>query len=246
MLLYKNSRKERCAMSEASHVAGWPSEGPTAAQLKEFFAQIQAGRVTGTSLQGFLRGPKQEQRIVSSFDSETSPFLLKGPYRVVTPHGRKAVSKLLKLGGYWQETPFFPANAVVVGDDTFPNERDEDDIFDAFLATFRSDRCWEKDTIQLLREEGFVPVTTADMLALSYVHPDLEIVNQLLALGQFAQSSRGELVAGCVSWNRLSRAHPREVKVIPWNDVAFKRWPHIYQVVVRHVASLPVRTLGEE
>lgn len=39
-----------------SHTAGWASDSPTPAQLKELFAQIESGRVTRKSLQGFLRG----------------------------------------------------------------------------------------------------------------------------------------------------------------------------------------------
>ncbi len=37
-----------------SHVAGWSEESPTPAQLKEFFAQIESGRITKQSLQHFL------------------------------------------------------------------------------------------------------------------------------------------------------------------------------------------------
>lgn len=39
-----------------SHTAGWASDSPTPAQLKEFFAQVESGRITGGNLQGFLRG----------------------------------------------------------------------------------------------------------------------------------------------------------------------------------------------
>lgn len=39
-----------------SHVAGWTSDSPTSAQLKEFFAQIEAKIVTKKRLQDFLRG----------------------------------------------------------------------------------------------------------------------------------------------------------------------------------------------
>ena len=42
-----------------SHVNGWVSDAPTPAQLKEFFAQIQSGRITKESLQDFLRGNKR-------------------------------------------------------------------------------------------------------------------------------------------------------------------------------------------
>ena len=39
-----------------AHVAGWASNSPTPAQLKEFFAQVESGRITGESLQTFLQG----------------------------------------------------------------------------------------------------------------------------------------------------------------------------------------------
>ena len=38
-----------------SHAAGWSSDAPTAAQLKEFFAQIESGRMTGCKLQQALK-----------------------------------------------------------------------------------------------------------------------------------------------------------------------------------------------
>ena len=41
---------------EKSYVAGWTSESPTPAQLKEFFAQIESRRITKKRLQSFLRG----------------------------------------------------------------------------------------------------------------------------------------------------------------------------------------------
>jgi hypothetical protein len=38
-----------------SRATGWPSHSPTAAQIKEFFAQIESGRITKERLQSFLR-----------------------------------------------------------------------------------------------------------------------------------------------------------------------------------------------
>jgi hypothetical protein len=38
------------------HAAGWTSESPTPAQLKEFFSQVESGKVTKDRLQAFLRG----------------------------------------------------------------------------------------------------------------------------------------------------------------------------------------------
>ncbi len=38
-----------------SHTTGWASDSPTPAQLKEFFSQLESGRITKRKLQGFLR-----------------------------------------------------------------------------------------------------------------------------------------------------------------------------------------------
>jgi hypothetical protein len=42
-----------------SQTAGWASGSPTPAQLKEFFAQVEVGRITKDRLQNFLRGADQ-------------------------------------------------------------------------------------------------------------------------------------------------------------------------------------------
>ncbi|MBI4149711.1 hypothetical protein HY491_04640 [Candidatus Woesearchaeota archaeon] len=39
-----------------SHAAGWASDAPTPAQIKELFAQIESGRITKQRLQRVLRG----------------------------------------------------------------------------------------------------------------------------------------------------------------------------------------------
>jgi len=49
---------------EKSYVAGWTSESPTPAQLKEFFAQIESGRITKERLQAFLRGEKEDTSVL--------------------------------------------------------------------------------------------------------------------------------------------------------------------------------------
>ena len=49
---------------EGLHVAGWTSGSPTPAQLKEFFAQIESGRITKERLQAFLRGEKEDTSVL--------------------------------------------------------------------------------------------------------------------------------------------------------------------------------------
>ena len=41
----------------ASRAVGWGSDAPTPAQLKEFFAQLESGRITKARLQDFLQTP---------------------------------------------------------------------------------------------------------------------------------------------------------------------------------------------
>lgn len=38
-----------------SHIVGWALDSPTPAQLKEFFSQVESGRITKQKLQSFLR-----------------------------------------------------------------------------------------------------------------------------------------------------------------------------------------------
>lgn len=47
-----------------SQTAGWASGSPTPAQLKEFFAQVESGRITKERLQSFLRGTDSQAVVV--------------------------------------------------------------------------------------------------------------------------------------------------------------------------------------
>ncbi|MEK7647123.1 MAG: hypothetical protein AAB378_01950 [Patescibacteria group bacterium] len=67
---------------DKSHAAGWGSDAPTPAQLKELFAQIESGRVTREKLQGWLndkfpmRGFYADEEIFSDY---AYPKEYKGP-----------------------------------------------------------------------------------------------------------------------------------------------------------------------
>lgn len=65
-----------------SHATGWASDAPTPAQLKEFFAQIGSGKVTGVCLQAFLRG-EARQSISSLTKSEQMAAEILGAGKVV-------------------------------------------------------------------------------------------------------------------------------------------------------------------
>lgn len=65
-----------------SHATGWALDAPTPAQLKEFFAQIDSGKVTGDRLQAFLRG-EIGQPVLSLTESEQKTVDILGPGKVV-------------------------------------------------------------------------------------------------------------------------------------------------------------------
>lgn len=59
-----------------SHATGWASDAPTPAQIKEFFAQVEAGRITKNRLQSFLRDSGATTSILT--DAETMAMSILG------------------------------------------------------------------------------------------------------------------------------------------------------------------------
>ena len=64
-----------------SHAAGWPSDSPTAAQLKEFFDQIESGKVTKDRFQAFLRGEPAVEGLMT--EAERLAVEIFGPDKVL-------------------------------------------------------------------------------------------------------------------------------------------------------------------
>ncbi len=75
-------------MSE-SHAAGWPSDAPTAAQMKEVFDQIDRGDVTSARVQMLIRG-----------QPEPSNVFISGKYPVLVHGGPGAIREHLRLSGF--------------------------------------------------------------------------------------------------------------------------------------------------
>lgn len=81
-------------MSE-SRAAGWPSDAPTAAQLKEFFTQIETGRITKERLQTFLRRESRDPReIMRHFPIEELEFRIR-TYNVLKRVGIETFGDLM-------------------------------------------------------------------------------------------------------------------------------------------------------
>ena len=81
-------------MSE-SRAAGWPSDAPTAAQLKEFFAQIESGRIDKERLQSFLRPKPDTYEVMRNLPIEELE-LGDGAYNCLKKVGIRTIGDLLE------------------------------------------------------------------------------------------------------------------------------------------------------
>lgn len=79
-------------MSE-SRATGWPSDAPTAAQVKELFAQIESGRITKEGLQAFLRPKPDPYEYMRNFPIEDLQFLVR-TYNVLKRVGIETIGDL--------------------------------------------------------------------------------------------------------------------------------------------------------
>lgn len=108
-------------MAQQSHAAGWTSGSPTPAQLKEFFAQVESGRITKEGFQSFLRGDGVVKTVLTTQDEERAIAIL-GKARVVTlgevtQKWRRALS----------EIPSVPFSEEVLGQCAKENEAGDAD-----------------------------------------------------------------------------------------------------------------------
>jgi hypothetical protein len=76
-----------------SHAAGWPSDSPTAAQLKEFFGQVEKGKITKDRFQAFLRGEPAVEDLMT--EAERLAVEIFGPGKVL---GCRDICRVQKIG----------------------------------------------------------------------------------------------------------------------------------------------------
>lgn len=154
-----------------SHVSGRASE-PTPAQMKEFFAQVESGRITREGLQAFLRG--QEPAFPS--------------YSVTVNYGQ-TIEQLVEAGQYdW-------VNGVINSRNFLSREKGEVQI-DIHLLNF--DRTSSEDIISAMDRQGFRPASLEELLALGAAYPDLQRENPIVALGSTYPIDQG---VPCLSRN---------------------------------------------
>jgi hypothetical protein len=106
-----------------SRAAAWDTDSPSPAQLKEFFAQIERGRITHSRLQGFLRGFASTSIHLNVLAGQTVPephyynmtgYTIKivdhaGELKVAMPPWFTTASHGVYEDHHW--TAFFPGNS---------------------------------------------------------------------------------------------------------------------------------------
>ena len=149
-----------------SHVSDRVLE-PTPAQMKEFFAQVQSGRITKETFQQFLCGQ-------ASFPSYT-----------VTVNHDQTVKQLIKAGKYdWINDDITDIN--------FPSDEEGKAQLEIFLLSFNR-HISSEDAIEKIDKQGLRPATLKELLGLGSQHPDLQRKNPIVALGSTWRFPRGYL-----------------------------------------------------
>lgn len=140
-----------------SHVAGWASDSPTPAQLKEFFAQIASGRVTGSKLQEFLRGGKQD-----------------GNSFTVTIDYNQTLEQMIATGRYdWKDGDINVKHFPLIGSGRF----------EIALELIHFNRVINtSDALKEIDQRGYCPGTIAELLALGAAQPELQQQFPIIAL----------------------------------------------------------------
>ncbi len=147
---------------EKSHVTGWASEMPTPAQLKEFFAQIETGRISKERLQEFLRGEQEKNKaadaVVRIFVDYTRPL-----------------ADLIKAPGFdWVNSDITEKHFPITNR---PNGDVEMKIFH-FNRDMGSD-----EAIREMEKRGYRPAELPEALAYAKANPDEQRKYPILILG---------------------------------------------------------------
>ena len=165
-------KKGWCAMAKKLHVAGWDEESPSPAQLKEFFAQIESGRMTGKELQALLTGGHKEFLIVVDYN--------------------RSLSKMIKAGNY----DWINSNITV---NHFPIEGSGQQEKNFSLFHFNKAKTSEEVIVEM-NKEGFSPAKIEDLLALGESQPELQKQFPIVALGSVWRDSHDDSLVPCLDW----------------------------------------------
>ena len=163
-------------MAKKLHVAGWNEGSPTPAQLKEFFAQIESGRITGKKLQAMLGGHKE--------------FLMAVNYS-------QSLDQMIKAG----YCNWINDNITV---DHFPIEGSGKQEKNFTLFHFDKTKTSE-EVIAEMNKEGFSPAKIEDLLVLGESQPELQKQFPIIALGSVWRDSDGNPLVPYLRWSGIER-----------------------------------------
>lgn len=88
--------RNRCVMGK-SHATGWSSYSPTPAQLKEFFAQVESGRINKRNLQAFLKvGPNPYADLIADWEKFYRDLGIEADFSdLVIPEKKEGLDRLI-------------------------------------------------------------------------------------------------------------------------------------------------------
>jgi len=154
--------------------ARWGPYAPTPAQLKEFFAQVEAGRITRDSLQEFLRhgavAVRKVFRLVVNYDESVEILVARGKYNYANPNIIAENFPTSRKGTVETELHLVHLNRVVSTD----------------------------EALRALDQMGFRPAEVKEILTLGAERPDLQREFPIVALGSRWQRPYGYASVACL------------------------------------------------
>ena len=166
-------------MSKKSHAAGWASDAPTPAQLKEFFAQIESGRITQHRLQEFLRGSSAEFPVSLDYSQSLADMVAAGHYDQVNSD---------------ITADHFPISGTGTVERTL------------FLIQFNRFMSSEA-ALKELKAQGLRPATIEELLAFGKIYPNKQLEFSIICLGSVWTGPRDGRFVPCLgrdgSWRAL-------------------------------------------
>lgn len=141
---------------------GWPSDGPTAPQLKELLAQIERGQLTKERLQSFLRRADLQYPATVDYDEVTVDQLIKTACLGISD-----------------------ADSTIV--QHFNNESNEKAEVKFVLISY-DNYVTDQQVLDSLRSRSRRPATAKELLTFAVAYPDEPLDNSIVALGSSAHN----------------------------------------------------------
>jgi len=152
-----DSNKLVCAISLNT---GWASDEPTPAQFKEFFTQVESGRITKERLQDFLEG---KEAVVDSVSSIFVDYT-------------KPLAEMIREGHFDYKDPN-------ITEENFPKMK----VFSTEELVGKTRSATSEEIIQAMTEKGYRLAELPELLAYGVVNPDEQRKYPIVTFGSVRQ-----------------------------------------------------------